>query len=140
MLRDSVHVQLIVEKLALLVRAFDRRELATTDTIPCGNLGGSVQSHTGTCDDSDSCLHHDLIDDFRVGFHLEVASLSDVHEAGKEGLSWDSELVKLQVAIVNAIVAQLHANITNFDTWQHLMRIEVPDRHKERLYAVVGLE
>ena len=95
MLRDSVHVQLVVEKLTLLVRAFDRGELATADSIPCGNLGSSVQSHTGTRDDSDSCLHHDLIDDLRVGFHLEVASLSDVHEAGQEGLSRNYELVEL---------------------------------------------
>ena len=106
-----------------MVRAFDRGELATADSIPCGNLCGSVQSHTGTRDDSDSRLHHDLIDDLRVGFHLKVACLSDVHEAGQEGLSRDSELIEFQVAIVNAIVAQLHANITNFDTWQHLMRI-----------------
>ena len=49
-------------------------------------------------------------------------------------------MIKLQVAIVNAIVAQFHSNVANFDTRQHLMRIDVPDRHKERLYAVIGLE
>ena len=75
-------MQLVVEQLALLVRTFDCGELATADGISCGNLCGSVQSNTGTRDDSDSCLHHDLIDDFRVGFHLEVAGLCDVHKAG----------------------------------------------------------
>ena len=74
-----------------------------------------MQDEGSTSRDGDSSLDHDLVDDFRVSLHLEVTSLGNTNETRKESLARDSHVIKFEVSVVDAVVAQLGANVTDLD-------------------------
>ena len=87
-------MELIVEQFALLIGALDCRELSPADRVSSRNARGFVQNKGGARCNRNSRLHHDLVDNLWVGFHLKFSLLIDVHEAGKESFTRDSEVIK----------------------------------------------
>ena len=73
-------MKLVVEELSLLIGALDRRKLPSARGISSCDAGGLVQDEGGTSRDGDSCLDHDLVDDFWVRLHLEITSLGNTDE------------------------------------------------------------
>ena len=98
-------MKLIVEELALNLRSLNGEELATASCISDSSRGSPVQEHGGSRSDRNSRLDHDLIDDLGVGLDLKVTFSTDADEAGQKGLTRHSEVVELQVTIVDAVVA-----------------------------------
>mmetsp|Transcript_27127 Transcript_27127/g.33700 ORF Transcript_27127/g.33700 Transcript_27127/m.33700 type:complete len:217 (-) Transcript_27127:600-1250(-) len=137
-LAERIHVQLVVEELALLRRALDRRELAAAGSVPDGAHGCVVQNEGAACGDGDSRLHHDLINDARVRLHLELSFFVDRDKSGEEGLSRNAELVELQISIVDAIVAEFAADVTDLDTGQRLVSLKITDLNNERLHTIIS--
>lgn len=116
-------MELVVHQLALLFRALDGHELASAHSIPSRDHSRPMQDTRRSHDDLDACLDHDLVDDAWVGLHLEVTLLRDVHEAGEEGFSGHSERGKLKVAIVDRVVAELGADVADFDAGEGFVRL-----------------
>ena len=67
-----VHLELIVDDLPLTLLALDRSKLATTDRVTNGDLSGLHNPCGASKDNSDSCLHHDLIDYLWIALHFKV--------------------------------------------------------------------
>ena len=132
-------MQLVVKKLALLVRALDRLELTPASCVPDSALSGVVNDEGTACADSNTRLDHDLVYDLRVGLQLEVSLLVDGNKARQEGLARYAEMSKLEITVVNAVVAELGTDVTNFDSCEWLERLKVTDRHNVWLHAVITL-
>ena len=133
-------MQLVVKQLSFNIRASDRSKLTAAGGISGGHASNFVHMNASSVNDGDSRLNHDLVDDLWVALHLELTRLADAHEAGEQGLSWDAHVVEPQVAIVDAVVAELCADVANLDTWKRLVRFEVSDGHDEWLHTVVSLK
>lgn len=76
-------MQLVVEKLALILTALDRLELSAAGSIPHCILRCSEKNQRSSSRDLDSGLNHDLIDDLGICLHFEVSNLVDADEAGE---------------------------------------------------------
>ena len=74
-------MQLVVQKLSLLVGPLDRGELPPADRISRRYARSFVQDISCSCRNGDPGLDHDLIDDLWICFHLEITRLCDIHEA-----------------------------------------------------------
>ena len=98
-----------------------------------------MKDECGTGRYGDSSLHHDLVDDLRVGLHLELTFLIDADEAGEESLARYPEMIKLQISIVNVIVAKFRADFAHLNARERLMCPEVTHWHDIGLHTVVRL-
>ena len=93
--------------------------------------------NAGCCNNRDSRLNHDLIYDPRVCFHFEIAFLRDVHKAGEEGLSWNSEIIVHKIAIVDILVANLGSNVANLDARKDFVSIDVSNWYNKWLNTII---
>ena len=110
-------MQLVVEELALRIRARLSGELSAAGCVSDRHTGDLVIVQGRTVHDSNSGLYHDLVNDLGVTLHLEVTRLCDVHKAREKSFPGDAHLVEFQVAIVDCVVTKLGADISNLDTW-----------------------
>ena len=94
-------MQLVIEKLALIVTTLNGLELSAASRISDRKTGCTVKNYCSTSRDLDSGLDHNLIDDLGVCLHLEVTLLVDADEAGQKSLAWDSVVVESKVSIVD---------------------------------------
>ena len=86
-----------------------------------------------------SCLNHDLVDYLRVCLHLELSFLIDANESGEESFPRDSEMVKLQISIVYAVVAKFGTDVTHLDSRERFMCLKVTYRYDVWLHTIVSL-
>ena len=133
-------MQLVVEERALFFWAFDRLELTAAGCIPDGGLCCTVEDEWRAIRNRDPSLDHDLIDDTRVSLHFKIACFRDGHETRKQRLARNAHLVKLEVAIVYRVVAELRADVTNLNSRKNLEGIDVTNRHNEGLHTIVSLQ
>ena len=71
-------MKLVVDQLALLLRALLVGELATTDSVADGRHGGALQVHCTRLDQEQSCLTHDGVENAGVGLDLEFTVFHDL--------------------------------------------------------------
>ena len=109
-------MKLVIHEFALIIRSFYRLELSAAHSIPGCYLGSFVIIDCCASANSDTRLHHYLIDDLWVGLHFEVSFLCDIHKARKKILARNSDLIERQEAIVNTVVSKFLAYIANFDS------------------------
>ena len=130
-------MELVVKNFALLSGSLHISELPAANCVSDRTLSGSLENVDGTIGDSYPRLNHNLVDHSWVADHLEFALTIDLCEAGEHCRARNSILIEHQVAIVNRVIAELSANITNGTPWECRMRLHVPNRHNKRLNAVV---
>ena len=132
-------MKLIVDDLPLCLLALDRSKLATADRVPNSD-GSSFHDKSGASkDNSDACLHHDLIDYLRIALHFKVTFGRDASEARQQVCPGDSEMIELQVAIVHGEVPELHTDVADLDSGKRLVCLLISDRHEEGQNAIVAL-
>ena len=111
-----IHLELIVDDFPLCFLALDRSKLASADRVTNGN-GCSLHDPRGaTKYNSNTSLHHDLIDYLRIALHRKVAFGGNTCEAREQVCPGDSHMVEFQVAIVHNEVAKLYTDVTHFNT------------------------
>ncbi len=130
-------MQLIVKQLTLIVRALDTLKLATTGSISAGDACTSMQDADCTRCNLNSCLNHNLVYNSRVSLHLKISCFCDANEPRKQGFSGDAILVEHQIAIVDGVVAELHANVSDLHTRARLMCLKASDGDDKRLNSIV---
>ena len=74
-------MKLVVKQRALLLGPFDRLELSPAGCIPHGHFGVLVEAVGSVVANLNPRLHHDLVDDLWVCFHLEISLLIDGAES-----------------------------------------------------------
>ena len=138
-LAEHFLLKLVVEEFSFHFGAFLVGELAATERVSdCDDCGPKDVEAT-----SKHNIHprptHDLVEKSWVRVELEVAFFGDRREARKVRVVGYSHVRELEVAIVDAIVAQLGANVANFDPREWLVSVHVSDLNYERLDAIVIL-
>ena len=139
-LSEVLHVDLVVEELALLFGTRLVRELPPANSISRSNHARAEQVEGAAHNDRQSGLTHDLIEHSRVRFELEIALFRDLGEPAEHRASGHLVVSEQEVAIIDTIVAQLGPNISNLDPWEGLVRLTIPDLNDEWLHTVVLFE
>lgn len=136
-LSEVLHVDLVVEELALLFGTLLVRELPPANSISRSYHARAEQVEGTAHNDRQSGLTHDLIEHSRVRFELEIALFRDLGEPAEHRAPGHLVVSEQEVAIIDTIVAQLGPNISNFDPWKGLVRLTIPDLNDEWLHTVV---
>ena len=134
---EDLLLELVVDNFAFISRSFDRSELTSADRVTNGSTADSLVAVQDSVNDSDSRLDHHLVDHFRIAISLKLALRVNVGKSSHHSCSLYSVLVESHVAIVDVVVAELLANISDFDAIEGLMSLKIADRDDERLNAVV---
>ena len=130
-------MHLIVEKLALFLRACLVRELSTAHRISNCDLSSSEQVEGTAHDDGQTCLTHDLVQHAWIRLEFEVTLFSDLCKPLEHRVPRYLDVSEHEVPIVNTIVAELASNITHLHSRKGLMCLPVSDLENERLHAIV---
>ena len=139
-LSKVLHVDLVVEELALLFGTRLVRELPPANSISRSYHARAEQVEGAAHNDGQSGLTHDLVEHSWVRFELEFAFFRDLGEPAEHRAPGDLVVSEQEIAIIDTIVAQFGPDVTNLDSWQGFVRLTIPDLDDEWLHTVVLFE
>ena len=116
-------MDLVVQELSLLFRSLLVGELSAANSIAGRYHGRSEHVEGASHGDCKSSQAHDLVKQAWVRFQLKLAIFHNLCKSAQHGISRNFQVLDQEIAIINAVISELRADVTDFDAWERLMCI-----------------